>query len=167
MTSNEQLELLMQRAADGELSTEQRRRLIEAMEQDPSRWKQLACTFLEEQLVGRTIREGPVAPADPEQTIVRPARRLSGFWYHHPALTSAITLCLAFVLGLAVPWSQPVVSPVSRSVQMNTQPVLTEPVGTGAAARSDTEEAELRSQVSRILRILEGSQRRASVPADR
>ncbi len=106
MTSTEHLELLMQRAADGELSEEQRHELMELVEHHPDGWRQLACRFLEEQLFSQSMRQTPLAGPPVEESIVRPMSRPIGFWYHHPALTTAVTIVLAFALGLTVPWNR-------------------------------------------------------------
>lgn len=118
MTATDQLELLMQRAADGELSTEQRHELMELVEQHPDGWRQLACRFLEEQLVSRCIRQAPHSDAPVEESIVRPLTSPAGFWYRHPALTTAITIVLAFVLGLTVPWDRSTDGSVVGGVQV-------------------------------------------------
>jgi hypothetical protein len=52
-----------------------------------------------------------------EESIVQPIRRPNGFWYHHPALTTAITILLAFTLGLVVPWNRDVGSQEAMPVQ--------------------------------------------------
>jgi len=155
MKSTERVERLMQRAADGELSTEQRHELMEAVEQQQDGWKQLACTFLEEQLVGQTIRQAPPATV----SVVQPVRRPTGFWYHHPALSSAVTICFAFVLGLAVPWNQGPNSTPQQTVRTNTESVLAAPVSTGASSGSAARDIELQRKVATILRMLGESER--------
>lgn len=149
MTSNLRLEILMQRAADGELSEEQRRELIQAVETHPDGWKQLACTFLEEQLVGHHIRRAPLTSvASEDNTVVQPVRQPKGFWYRHPALSTAVTICLAFVLGLSVPWERTPEQNRSNVAQLPSEPLDTSPVAT---------DAELREQLAEILRQLEAS----------
>ena len=106
MTSTEHLQLLMQRAADGELSAEQRHTLMELVERHPDGWRQLACRFLEEQLFSQSIRQSSIAAPPVEESTVHPVRQPNGFWYRHPALTTAVTVILAFSLGLAVPWNR-------------------------------------------------------------
>ncbi len=117
MPSTERLELLMERAADGELSAEKRHEVMEFADRHPDGWRQLACRFLEEQLIGRSIRQSPLADPWVEESIVQPIRRPNGFWYHHPALTTAITILLAFTLGLVVPWNRDVGSQEAMPVQ--------------------------------------------------
>jgi hypothetical protein len=159
MTSTERLEILMQRAADGELSVEQRHELMEAAEEHPDGWKQLACTILEEQLVGRTIRLTPLTATTLEATTVQPLRRPTGFWYHHPVLTTAVTICLAFVLGLAVPPKQDA-NNTQHSAAMQLMP---DPVAAQPASQGVSRDAELHNRLSRILQMLEESDRRLPV----
>ncbi|MCH2211384.1 MAG: hypothetical protein MK110_08785 [Fuerstiella sp.] len=123
MNVTERLELLMQRAADGELSADQRRELLELMEYQPDGWKRLACTFLEEQLVGHSVRQTPLVGPLIEESVVHPVQRPGGFWYHHPALTTAVTICLAFVLGVSVPWGRDVNRLQSASPVLGTDTV--------------------------------------------
>jgi hypothetical protein len=108
MIPEERLEMLMQRAVDRELSSAQRHELLDAVAQRPDGWKQLACTFLEEQLVGIGVRGAatPAVYADELKSTVTPTSKRSAFWYQHPLMSSAVTICLAFVLGLAIPWQR-------------------------------------------------------------
>lgn len=161
MTSTERLEILMQRAADGELSVEQRHELMEAAEEHPDGWKQLACTILEEQIVGQTIRQTSLTATRSEETTVQPLRRPTGFWYHHPVLTTAVTICLAFVLGMAVSSEQDAID-TQQSAAMRQ---LSDPVATQPASQGISRDAELHNRVSRILQMLEELDRRS--PADR
>jgi hypothetical protein len=157
MTSTERLEILMQRAADGELSVEQRHELIEAAEEHPDGWKQLACTILEEQIVGQTIRQTPLTATTLEETTVQPLRRPTGFWYHHPVLTTAVTICLAFVLGIAVSSEQHTINTQKSGVMQQ----LADPVATQPASQGVSRDVELHNRVSRILQMLEESDRRS------
>jgi hypothetical protein len=161
MTSTERLELLMQRAADGELSVEQRHELVEAAEGNPDGWKQLACTILEEQIVGQAIRQTSLPMASLEETTVQPSVRPAGFWYHHPVLTTAVTICLAFGLGMAVSSQQDaIVAQQSGAIRQLPDPVAAQPASQGVSR-----DAELHNRVSRILQMLEELDRRS--PADR
>ena len=155
MTPTEQLKLLIQRAADGELSTEQRHKLMELAEHQPDGWKQLACTFLEEQLVSQTIRQAPLVSSLAEESIVQPVRRTSGFWYHHPTLTTAVTICLAFALGVTVSWNLDSDGSVANLVQLVTDPVDTDPVSTDSQQHRSPIDDELRQQLEKVLRQLE------------
>ncbi len=155
MTVSERLELLMQRAADGELSIDQRHELMELVKYQPNGWKQLACTFLEEQLVGQNIRQAPPLSPPPEKSVVEPARRPIGFWYHHPSLTTAVTICLAFGLGLTVARERD-----SSADQVKSVPLVTDPVGTGqvdvdSRQHDSSIDVELRQQLADLLRELE------------
>lgn len=151
----------MQRAADGELSVEQRHELMEAAEEHPDGWKQLACTILEEQIVGQTIRQTSLAAPRLEDTTVQPLVRTTGFWYHHPVLTTAVTICLAFVLGMAVSSEQDAIgTQESAAIRQLADPVVAQP-----AARGVSRDTELHNRVSRILQMLEELDRRS--PADR
>jgi len=162
MTSTERLEILMQRAADGELSVDQRHELMDAAEQHPDGWKQLACTILEEQLVGQTIRQTPLSATTLEETTIQPLRRPTGFWYHHPALTIAVTICLAFVLGWAVPSDQGRKNTQQpTAMQLMADPVIAQPASSPAVQR----DAELHNRLSRILQMLEEPDRR--MPSER
>ena len=161
MTSTERLEILMQRAADGELSVEQRHELMEAAEEHPDGWKQLACTILEEQIVGQTIRQTSLPAARLEETTVQPLVRPKGFWYHHPVLTTAVTICLAFVLGMAVSSEQDAIdTQQSAAIRQLADPVAAQPASQGVSR-----DTELHNRVSRILQMLEELDRRS--PADR
>ena len=161
MTSIERLEILMQRAADGELSVDQRHELMAAVEQHPDGWKQLACTILEEQLVGQTIRQTPLSAATLEETTVQPLRRPTGFWYHHPVLTTAVTICLAFVLGLAIPSERDAnYTQQSAAMQRVADPVAAQPASQGVSR-----DAELNNRLLQILQMLEESDRR--LPSER
>ncbi len=153
MNSEERLEMLMQRAIDRELSSPQRRELLDALNDHPDGWKQLSCAFLEEQLVGSGVRGAATMAAsmDEPAATVTPASRQSAFWYQHPVLSTAVTICLAFVLGLAIPVEQTNQQPVAGAQTVHGgQPVS---VGTGSA-RMDRDE-ELRLEMQALRRLLE------------
>jgi hypothetical protein len=153
MNPDDRLELLMQRAADGELSAAQRRELMNAAGQLPDGWKRVACTFLEVQLVGSAIRRAPLSAAADEVEVVQPVRRSMGFWYSHPSLTTAITICLAFVLGISVPWGRSGGSNPLPAVRLETDVVgdraLPQDLG---GIRGD---AVLREHLRAVLHLLE------------
>ena len=155
MTVSERLELLMQRAADGELSVDQRHELMELVECQPNGWKQLACAFLEEQLVGQSMRQAPPVSPPPENSLVGPVRRSTGFWYHHPNLTTAVTICLAFGLGLTVPWERDSSIDRVNSAQLATDPVHTVQVNADSPQQDLSINVELRQQLADLLRELE------------
>lgn len=153
MNSEERLEMLMQRAIDRELSSPQRRELLDALNNHPDGWKQLSCAFLEEQLVGSGVRGAAriAASIDKPEAAVTPASRQSAFWYQHPVLSTAVTICLAFVLGLAIPVGQANRQPIAGVQTVpGGQPVN---VGTGSA-RMDRDE-ELRLEMQALRRTLE------------
>jgi len=155
MNVTERLELLMQRAADGELSVEQRHELMELVEYQPRAWKRLACTFLEAQLVGQHIRQAPRVSPDPEESEVQPVRRSTGFWFHHPTLTTAITICLAFAVGLTVPWDrdsgslQPMPSPMTANLEGTIS------VDTDSQGHNGSIDEELRREIEELQRMLQ------------
>ncbi|MCH2202946.1 MAG: hypothetical protein MK102_13315 [Fuerstiella sp.] len=154
MNVTERLELLMQRAADGELSADQRHELLELVEYQPNGWKRLACTFLEEQLVGHSVRETPLVAPLAEESVVQPVQRPGGFWYHHPALTTAVTICLAFVLGASVSWDR------GANVRQSKSPVLsTDTVGIGSSPSHNdlTKDAEFLRQLDELVRRREAA----------
>ena len=107
MTGSHRLEVLIQRAVDGELTPAQRHELINSVADQPEGWKHLACAFLEEQLIAGEVRQSASARAQQSaDDSVQPLRTPKGFWYRHPALSTVVTLCVAFVLGLSIPWGR-------------------------------------------------------------
>ena len=146
MTPTEQLELLMQRAVDGELCVGQRHDLMQLAERQPDGWRQLACTFLEEQIVSQTIRQAPLVSPLAEESIVQPAHRPTGFWYHHPVLTTAVTICVAFVLGLTVPWNRNAEEQSASRVHL-----VGDSVNADSVRRESPVDAEMRQMLRRWL----------------
>lgn len=155
MTSNRRLELLMQRAADGELTPSQRHELMDAAEAQPDGWKQLACTFLEEQLVRQNFQQNPQTADVPEETVVQPLKKTgkAGFWYQHPALSTAVTICLAFVLGLAVPWER---QADPRGVRQVSAPLWAGNAGTGVPTDELATDSQVRQRMQQRLVELSG-----------
>ena len=159
MTGSHRLELLMQRAVDGELTPAQRHELIESVADQPEGWKHLACAFLEEQLIAGEVRQS--ASAGAQQTaddVVQPLRTPKGFWYRHPALSTVVTLCVAFMLGLSVPWgrvlpSSPATSAPTTSTPRHTDsmPVDTTPERTGGMSSQEA----LARQIEQLRRDLQ------------
>lgn len=139
MTGSHRLELLMQRAVDGELTPTQRHELLECVADQPEGWKFLACAFLEEQLVAGGVRRSAAAePMQTEDDVVQPLKTPKGFWYRHPVISTAVTLCLSFVLGLSVPWGRVLPSAPIQTTPIASTPRRTEtiPVDTTGPDRS-------------------------------
>lgn len=153
MISDRRLELLMQRAADGELTPAQRHELMDAAETQPDGWKQLACTFLEEQLVRQNFQQNPKTADVPEETVVQPLKKSEGFWYRHPALSTAVTICLAFVLGLAVPWER---QTEPRGIRQVSTPLWAGSAGTGLPADEPANDRLVRQRMQQKLVELSG-----------
>ena len=97
---NERDEILIQRCVDGELSSDQRRELLQRME-DTDGWKELACTYIEDQLFAVAGSDQPSAAVSPAAMKPEPAARRR-HWFHHPAMSVALTACVAFLLGLVI-----------------------------------------------------------------
>ncbi len=157
MTSAERLDLLMQRAVDEELSPAQRHELLDRLAECPDGWKRLACSFLEDQLVASGIRQsGTRRSADPcDEPTVQPLRTPRGFWYQHPALSTAISICLAFLLGLAVSGTDAdrtpgVAGSVGRHAESVTVDTTPEPAGP-----SVTKQESLMREMELLRRTLE------------
>ena len=131
MTGSHRLELLIQRAVDGELTPAQRHELIDSVADQPEGWKHLACAFLEEQLIAGEVRQSANAAAvqtKEDDDVVQPLRTPKGFWYRHPALSTVVTLCVAFVLGLSIPWGRVLPSSPATSTPIASTPHHIEPM---------------------------------------
>jgi hypothetical protein len=100
---SQQDELLIQRCIDNELSTEQRRRLMERLESTPDGWKVLACGFLEDQsfenAIGDELREIPLIRRQPPAATTEHRAH----WFHHPLMSFTLIACIAFLVGVLVP----------------------------------------------------------------
>jgi len=148
MIRKQRLELLTQRAIDGELSAEQRHELLDAIEARPGGWKHLACSFMEEHLVGSGVRQSAnaIQPEIEKQTTVVPKPVSSGFWYRHPAVSTAVTICLAVALGLALPWNRGTrVQSATPATSREAQTVGIENIPSGP-----TENQVLREEIERL-----------------
>ena len=159
MTGSHRLELLIQRAVDGELTPAQRHELIESVTDQPEGWKHLACAFLEEQLIAGEVRQSAGAGAQQtEDDVVQPLRTPKGFWYRHPALSTVVTLCVAFVLGLSIPWGRVLPSSPATSTSIASTPHHTDsmPVDTTSdrPGRMSSQEA-LARQIEQLRRDLQ------------
>jgi len=159
MIAEQRLEMLIQRAVDRELSSAQRRELLDAIAQQPDGWKQLACTFLEEQLVGVGVRGAATAVANMDQpeSVVTPVSKQSAFWYQHPMLSTAVTICLALVLGLAIPWQRPAQQPVTSGQTIHGG----QPVNIDTGPRLPEQDEQLRLEIRALRRVLESFGNRA------
>lgn len=95
-------ELLIQRCVDNELSSLQRRKLLEQLERSPDAWKTLACTYMEEQLFSAAVVEEDQKVAS--QLVPKSPSPLDGrrHWFHHPLTSVALSGCIAFLLGVLV-----------------------------------------------------------------
>ena len=101
---------LIQRAVDGELSADDRCELTQRMRCHPDSWQQLACAFLEDQLLQRAVvGAASKHTADvSHQALPLPGRtkQTNAFWLRHPGLSVAVTMLMTFLLGLLVPWGR-------------------------------------------------------------
>lgn len=105
--TNDVDELLIQRCVDNEITAVERELLLQQLETAPDGWKELACTYMEEQLFAAAV-------VDPDQKI---ATRLSGNtapapapgrrWLQHPLTSVALSACVAFMLGLLISGRSP------------------------------------------------------------
>lgn len=107
-------EMLMQRCVDGELTDEQRRQLLQQLEQEPQAWKELACLYMEDQLfakaVGTDIGQSYLLQrqvSKPDSTTSNQHATPSGstnagwkHWFAHPVTSVALCLCVAFLSGM-------------------------------------------------------------------
>lgn len=103
-------ELLMQRCVDGELTSDQRRKLLEQLEQQPETWKELACLYMEEQLFAKAVNDdlqqvrsvtqgsSPIKMAAVASPAVSDGRWKR--WFAHPVTSVALCLCVAFLSGM-------------------------------------------------------------------
>jgi anti-sigma factor RsiW len=102
-------DILLDRLVDGELSADERRRLLASLEDRPDGWRRCALAFLEAQAwreqLGRVVSESPATEKPTPAPADRPTRRR--YLVSFPAL--AASLLVAFGLGVAV--RQSVLSP--------------------------------------------------------
>jgi len=91
-------EILIQRCVDNECSPQERRELIDRLDQIDDGWKTLACTYMEEQLFASACSEERVAvvPVTPAEAVAA----TPGNWFHHPAVSMVLTACVVFLLGV-------------------------------------------------------------------
>ena len=97
---NERDEILIQRCVDGELSSEQRHELLQRMDEADG-WKDLACCYMEDQLFAVASTDHTAASVSPADYKTDTAERRK-HWFHHPAMSVALTACVAFLLGLVI-----------------------------------------------------------------
>ncbi|MCP4169252.1 MAG: hypothetical protein GY758_00585 [Fuerstiella sp.] len=94
-------ERLLQRCIDGEISAEQRAELIRQLDAAPERWKALACSYMEDQLIAGGIRHSVAAVQEPrEPQLLR--RNEKPHWFHHPLMSVALSACVAFLGGVLI-----------------------------------------------------------------
>ena len=121
---SERDELLIQRCVDDELSPEQTRALTVRLDTLTGGWKSLACGFLEDRCLRKSIETGRgaagLAEAEPsvmatvvtDPVVVSPVVRgirkpLERVW-RHPATSLALCAAIAFLGGLLVPNGRPI-----------------------------------------------------------
>lgn len=93
-------EMLMQRCVDGESTPQERRELMERLDHASDGWKQLACSFMEEQLFANAVCDDEVrSVTHPESSEKLQQQR---HWFHHPMMSLALSVCVAFMAGLLV-----------------------------------------------------------------
>lgn len=95
-------EQLIQRCVDSELTTDQRRLLLQQLDNAPEDWKTLACTYMEEQLFAAAVVDSDERTA---ARLVPAAEQSAGgkrHWFYHPLTSVALSACAAFLLGLLV-----------------------------------------------------------------
>ncbi|MEZ6122049.1 MAG: hypothetical protein R3C49_02600 [Planctomycetaceae bacterium] len=96
------LDQLIQRCVDNELTQTERHQLLSQLESVSDGWKQLACTYLEEQLLASAVVDQELQTAvrlAGSHSDNRPERR---HWFHHPLTSAALMACIAFLLGVLV-----------------------------------------------------------------
>jgi hypothetical protein len=97
------------RLVDGELSPDEYRELIAALDDEPSGWKRCALAFLENQALGGELitigrsHDWPVEPTAAHPSHSQPVGFSSVPWHALAPLAIAAGLLLAFGLGLAAP----------------------------------------------------------------
>lgn len=97
MTSKRE-ELLIQRCVDNECTPVERRELIETLDGSVDGWKNLACTYMEEQLFAAGCN-APVATTV-QPAAVQPQRKNVNYWFNHPAVSMVLSACVVFLLGV-------------------------------------------------------------------
>ena len=99
MSSN-RTEFLMQRCVDNELNVTERRELFDRMDEYNDGWKELACSFMEDQMFAGAVRKDSIAVAPP--TAVMKAAEKKQHWFHHPMMSLALSACVAFLGGVLI-----------------------------------------------------------------
>lgn len=97
---NERDEILIQRCVDDEATAEERREVVERFAENPDGWKSLACAFMEEQLFAGAVLNDEVRAAKVAGR--QPAPVSDRHWFHHPMMSLALSVCVAFMAGLLV-----------------------------------------------------------------
>lgn len=95
-------ERLIQRCVDNELSSVDRRRLLEQLRSSPDGWKTLACTYMEEQLFAAAVIDPDQQDAARLAGTATPVTQKRPHWLHHPLTSVALSACVAFMLGLLI-----------------------------------------------------------------
>ena len=127
-------EKLIQRCVDGELSKDERRELLERVENIPDGWKMLACSFMEDQLFAGAIGDTSNSLRQPT-LLSKPAAPATSkrSWFYHPTTTLGLSLCVAFLAGMLVfgEFQQPAKTNVANSTPNGLKSIAdTQPNGT-------------------------------------
>ncbi len=114
--SSDRNEILIQRCVDNELSAAERRELIQQLDGSDGGWKNLACSFMEEQMFSSAIREESVASASLQRPAVMNSSTVKmaekPHWFNHPVTSLALSACVAFLGGVLI----------SRGMQQTVEP---------------------------------------------
>jgi hypothetical protein len=98
---NDNDEILIQRCVDNELSTDERRALLNRLDDLPEGWKSLACSYIEDQLFEDAVATPTSEAVEPLPTVAKPAAKPT-HWFHHPVTSLVLSICIAFTLGLLI-----------------------------------------------------------------
>lgn len=102
---NQRDELLIQRCVDNECTEDERQQLLKRLDEIPDGWKNLACTYMEEQLFAAAcVAELHAAPATLKKAgqQARTPNARTRHWFYHPYVSLALTSCVMFLIGVIV-----------------------------------------------------------------
>ncbi|MEQ9409471.1 MAG: hypothetical protein RIK87_17170 [Fuerstiella sp.] len=102
-------ELMIQKCVDNELAADERRQLMERLDQINDGWKTLACAYLEDQLLAGAV----CADSRPRvaTTVTDTSAQKRQAWFHHPLTSLALAACVAFLSGVIISGQLPNRSP--------------------------------------------------------
>jgi anti-sigma factor RsiW len=127
-------EILFDRLVDGELSADERRRLLASLDERPDGWRRCALAFLEAQAwkrqFGQFVSESGIEKPSPA-SVDRPTRRR----YHIGLPALAASLLVAFGLGLTV--HEGMLSPVAPDPAAQVAATQAPPAGSSQPNRRD------------------------------